>query len=441
MRAACLLLLSAAALAAPAPRNVRVSGKQFVLTATNKPIILNGPNVVVKGPPYLPKVTGDTVCNDEVNAACRAAGTCTSCYTFNHADIAHMKKLGWNAIRLGVVWAGAQPRDEDALDPVFVERLHAVLNLTDAAGIHVMLDNHGDMVGTAGCGNGVPMWVQKKASPELIGKPLETGFPYDLIPELQIKKLAGYDKCGSNATKWAQHAGDPNYNILNECCGAMNSPNPGALGFTKVSQATMDYVMRNDEGRKDFVRFWRLMAEAVVDHPSAYAAELMNEPMSIWRKELYDTWKACAVAINAVIPDMSVAVTETGEDPYLPAWVAGIIGESIDISRETLDWMKASNTLFYAVHGYQGTPEGIIRNARMASNDWTMPIFLTEYMGCANYKAFRDAGISHTYWHYSAYCNTGPAFGNRKVPEDTFGACILGWSGGNSSAMTDKACP
>ena len=33
----------------------------------------------------------------------------------------------------------------------------------------------------------------------------------------------------------------------------------------------------------------------------------------------------------------------------------------------------------------------------------------------------------------SSYCNTGPWFGNRTVPTDTFGACILGWASGNSS--------
>lgn len=130
---------------------------------------------------------------------------------FNAADVANLKKMGWNAIRLGtllfkfclspahfafpklfhfslnafagVVWAGAQPRDENALDPEFLRRLDAILNLTDAHGIavlfttwriyvfslfritqnlpppsvpiQVMLDNHGDMVGSAGCGNGV----------------------------------------------------------------------------------------------------------------------------------------------------------------------------------------------------------------------------------------------------------------------------------------------
>ena len=46
--------------------------------------------------------------------------------------------------------SGAQPRDEDALDPGFLELLHDVLDLTDANEIHVLLDNHGDMVGSAG---------------------------------------------------------------------------------------------------------------------------------------------------------------------------------------------------------------------------------------------------------------------------------------------------
>lgn len=42
---------------------------------------------------------------------------------------------------------------------------------------------------------------------------------------------------------WAQHAGDPNYNMLNECCLAMNSGNPGGLGWTSISQQTMDAIV------------------------------------------------------------------------------------------------------------------------------------------------------------------------------------------------------
>ena len=59
----------------------------------------------------MPYVAGDTICDDVVNDECTQNGTCVSCETFNQADIDHMKNdMGWNAIRLGVVWAGAQPR-------------------------------------------------------------------------------------------------------------------------------------------------------------------------------------------------------------------------------------------------------------------------------------------------------------------------------------------
>ena len=134
------------------------------------------------------------MCNDTPSRPGKACvadpASCQSCSTFNQADVDHIKSLGWNFIRLGVVWAGAQPRDEDALDQNFLQRLHAVLNLTDANGIHVLLDNHGDMVGTAGCGNGVPMWVQQKAAPELIGKPLHTPLPYRYaVRVVQVRRI------------------------------------------------------------------------------------------------------------------------------------------------------------------------------------------------------------------------------------------------------------
>lgn len=418
-----------------APRNVRIDGQQFVLAATKANIVMGGPNVVVKGPPYMPSVSGTTFCHDVNNDDCAATGSCTSCSTFNQADVNHIKSLGYNFIRLGVVWAGAQPRDEPSLDAGFVERLHAVLNLTDANGIHVMLDNHGDMVGSAGCGNGVPMWIQEKAAPELIGKPLKTSFPYNLVSTIDIGKTPGRDFCGDDEKRWANHAGDPNYNLLNECCQAMNSGNPGGLGFTDISQKTMDYILKPGQGRVEFVRFWRLVAQAVKDHPSAFAAELMNEPMSIRRKWMFETWKECTDAIVEEVPDMSVAVADTGEGAVLPAWVTKLTGGTEDIPGDIVRWMKSSNNVFYAWH-YGDVPQDI-KNMQAVSKRWNIPVFGTE-LGCDHFYAAKAAGIGHSYWHYSSYCNTGPWFGNRSVPDETFGACVLGWAtapwgGGGSS--------
>jgi hypothetical protein len=341
--------------------------------------------------------------------------------------------LGWNFIRLGVVWAGAQPRDEEKLDPNFVQRLHAVLNLTDANGIHVMLDNHGDM--WAGCGNGAPMWFQKKAAPHLIGKPPVTPFPFNLFRGLDVKKVSGYDHCGADEGKWAKYAGDPNYNLLNDCCLAMNSGNPPGNGFTKIAQTTLDFMYKAGEGRDNFMRYWRLMAEAVKEHPSAFAFELMNEPITIRRTWHFETNKAVADAIVEVVPDASVSISDTGEGAVFPAWWMKITRFRLGITRNILEWIKASNNLFYAWH--YGHVEEVIKSVQEVTKLWNVPTFGTELL-CEQFNAAAAVGISHSYWHYSSYCNTGPAFGNRTVPEETFGACILGWGGGESSKCAHK---
>jgi aryl-phospho-beta-D-glucosidase BglC (GH1 family) len=431
-----LSFLSSSLGQAAVPRNVKINGKQFVISKTDEPIVLGGPNIVVKGHPWLPSVSGNTICKDNTGGDCAKTGSCSSCSTFNQADVDHIKSLGWNFIRLGVMWAGAQPRDEDALDADFLQRLHAVLNLTDSNGIHVMLDNHGDMVGTLGCGNGAPAWFQKKAAPELVGKRPSTAFPYNLVAEINIEKVGGYDHCPKDSPKWAEFAGDPNYNLLNECCQAMNAGgNPGGLGFTEIQQKTMDYSIKPGAGRDEFVRYWRLMAEAVKDHPSAFAFELQNEPMTIRRKWMFDAWKACADSITQVIPDASVSIADTGEGSVLPSWITDLTGGEEDISKETEDWIKTSNTAFYAWH-YGDIPTNI-KNMQAVTHKWNVPTFGTE-LGCDHFWAAKDANISHSYWHYSAYCNTGPAFGNRKVPDDTFGACILGWGSGDSSKCATR---
>jgi hypothetical protein len=435
-----LALLLASTASALVPRNVKISDQQFITAADSVPIVMRGPNIVVKGPPYLPAVEGTTRCDDKVTDECMADGSCSTCSTFNQADIDNIKAMGWNTIRLGVVWAGAQPEDTDSLDADFVSRLHAILDLTDANGIHVILDNHGDMVSSAGCGNGVPMWFSQKATPDLIGKPLTTGLPYSLVSSINVKNVGGYDTegCGADGAKWAEHAGDPNYNLLNECCQAMNSDNPPGLGYTNIAQGAMDYMVKEGQGRQDFVRYWRLLVSEVVDHPSAFAAELMNEPMTIRRRAMYATWKEATEAINAIIPDMSVAICDIGEGAVIPDWVSKF-DAGFTLSFETTRWLKSATTIFYAWHWYgqPSDPADAVKNVQSIGNAWNVPTFLTEFMSCDAWNNAQSANISISYWHYSAYCDTGKGFGDKLVPDDTFGACILGWGGGNSQKTCD----
>jgi hypothetical protein len=309
---ALLLLLWAALCSSSVPRRVRIQGRGLIDTGSGRPTVLSGPNVVVKGPPYLPGTDASAACSDTVTDLCAAHGNCSSCTTFSAADAANFAQRGWNALRLGIVWAGAQPRDEDALDAGFLARLHATLALCDAHNLTVVLDNHGDMVGSLNCGNGLPAWFQRAAAPELIGAPLATGFPFDLVPSLQIAALIP-PACASNASLWREASGRADYNLANPCCRAMNSGgNPGALGYSTLAQRSMDYLITPGAGRAAFVRYWRLVAEAVAGHPSAAFAELMNEPMTIWREQAFDTWREAGQAITAVVPDMGISVCVWG---------------------------------------------------------------------------------------------------------------------------------
>ena len=105
---------------------------------------------------------------------------------------------------------------------------------------------------------------------------------------------------------------------------------------------------------------------------------------------------------------------------------------------ETVKWLKSSTNIFYAWHYYGDpkTPALAIKNVEGIMSEWNVPSFLTEHGGCAAWFAAANASISHSYWHYSSYCDTGPYFGNKKVPDDTFGGCLLGWAGGSTTSCT-----
>jgi hypothetical protein len=64
-------------------REIIVQDTDFILRQTGEKIVLVGPNVVVKGPPYLPDVTGNSYCIDHVDSTCSSNGACSSCTTFN----------------------------------------------------------------------------------------------------------------------------------------------------------------------------------------------------------------------------------------------------------------------------------------------------------------------------------------------------------------------
>jgi len=404
--------LGVATVATPVSRNIIISGTQFV-DKTGATVLLSGPNVVVKGPPWLPDVSGYTACHDTSDVTCK---------TFNDKDAIHVKSNGWNFIRLGVTWAGAQPTSEPVLDSAFVSRLHAILDLCEKHGIHVLLDMHQDAVGTAVCGEGVPQWFSKLAVPKMIGKPL---FPLSDDPE-KDKAFCG----ATDYSSWALHAGEDNYNTKNPCCLKNNQGGWSRLFMTMQAQNTLAYLF-GQTGRAYFATFAGLLAKAVSQKPAAIGIELMNEPPSLQRGNMYETWEAAYNAIKAEVPDMAVSVQDTGE--------AAMKMGNTDLSAHTVSWLKSAPHLFYAFHWYTepDTAEEAVQNAMTLSQSWGMPALLTEFMSCSAQQAAIRHGIGWAYWHYSQYCDTAPSSQCKAGQACDFGACITGWGAGREN----YACP
>lgn len=399
------------------PRDLIVRNGSFVDRKTGKAVLLQGANVIMKGPPWFPSTDGNTICRDRwwSNFTCK---------TFNKYDAMNLKANGYNFIRLGVVWAGGQPTEEPKLDAAWLRRLHAILNITLEHGIHVLFDVHQDAVGTATCGEGVPQWFSAKATPDHIGKPL---IP---IANVSIPGLPDWPRqadglCMTNdTTTWALHKGDPNYNTKNPCCLRYNQGGNawGRLVDTWQAQETIHYQLSKN-GRGYYARYMGLLAEAARNYPNVFGIETMNEPPSIERWSMFYTWRAAYDAIRAEVPDMAVSVQDVGQGP--------LVLYDLGLWKDQIYWLHHADNLFYTFHWYSfpKDPKDGVSSAVKQSKYWSMPALMTEMNNCKVKGPAVAAGIGYSWWEYANYCNTAPSAACQPGDKCDFGACITGVDG------------
>ena len=406
-----------------APRAVTVIGGRFV-NRSGGVEQLRGSNVVVKGPPWLPAVNGSRRCDPT-----------KTCSTFNEDDAAYFRSQGWNFVRLGVAWAGGQPTESDVLDARFVARLHALLELCERYGIRVLLDVHEDAMGSALCGEGVPMWWFEQHLPALIGAPV-VGFAEALPP---------VGRCSvSDVATWREHAGDPEYNLKNPCCLALNRPTlRGGWGWRLLPsvgvQLTFAHLVLSADGRAAYARYVGLLAEAVSHHPAAIGIELMNEPPFLPKvppfltEAVFELYRECYEAVRAVSADLAVGLADAGQlaqyadDTHLPA--------------ATQAWLRQAKHLMYTFHWYNSSMfpsfETSLANAHALGALWAAAPILTEFNAgnmhlaqLADGDAIVPGGVGWAEYPYHSYCTVPaseslePNSGCTVGEECAFGACI-----------------
>lgn len=129
-------------------------------------VILHGVNAVWKQAPYAPP---------------------DSLEGFTDADADWLAEHGFNAVRLGVLFAGVMPQ-RGVIDHAYLDRMDRIVKLLAARQIYVMIDFHQDLFGEGYAGEGFPAWAHPADTDGL----LRAGFPLGYVTPRVSRAFDGF---------------------------------------------------------------------------------------------------------------------------------------------------------------------------------------------------------------------------------------------------------
>ena len=134
---------SSPAASAPAVAGPLSQSGRWITDATGRVVVLHGLNQVYKVPPYEPSAAG-----------------------FGDDDAAFLAANGFNAMRVGVIWAAVEPQPGQ-YDDGYLDSIADTVHTLAAHGIVSILDFHQDLYNEKFQGEGAPAWaVQDGGLPE-----------------------------------------------------------------------------------------------------------------------------------------------------------------------------------------------------------------------------------------------------------------------------------
>jgi len=147
------------ALARAAPSLPLGHAGRWITDATGRVVIVHGTNIVYKVAPYYPAAAG-----------------------FDNADAAFLASIGFNAVRVGVIWKALEPQP-GVYDERYLAQIMRTVSTLARHGVLTVLDFHQDMYNERFQGEGAPDWAVRDGglpNPQL-------GFPgnYTGNPALQ----------------------------------------------------------------------------------------------------------------------------------------------------------------------------------------------------------------------------------------------------------------
>ena len=401
--------------------NILTTTNQFSIDPTNRFIldkhgrysIFHGGNVVVKLPPYLPIL-------DKFDYQ----------YSLNTPhDLETMKRLGFNSVRLGVIWEAVE-KAPGVYDDEYLDKVEQIINTLGENGIYTMVDAHQDVFSRQFCGEGVP---------------------YFYVNEM------GYDKkCGARAlTRILDFVGvcktiedfnfrfDENGLPLIEDCITHNFQDYHFIaGF---SSAYRNFYENRANIQDKFVEFWKKVVTRFKDNEYILGYDLWNEPapggpMEDIKsfipgrpdiKDILPVYRKVDIELRKIKPNYILFFENTPVPDILPIF-GGLFLGSMDEKPAGDDVPQVYNFHTYCclsgtdtcAHGEASYDKSIkvcptfhqkqFKKEIKTAEKLNVPMFLSEFGACSDslacyneiisvMKITEENFISWSYWNYKPY--------------------------------------
>ena len=167
---ACVLLAMVTAGAANAAPTLPLGhSDRWITDAGGRVVVVHGINMVYKLPPYYPDAAG-----------------------FGDDDAAFLAQIGFNAVRVGVIWKALEP-SPGVYNDAYLAHIASTVKTLARHGVLALLDFHQDMFNERFQGEGAPDWAVQDGG--LPNPPL--GFPGNYLANLAVEHA--FDQFWSNA--------------------------------------------------------------------------------------------------------------------------------------------------------------------------------------------------------------------------------------------------
>ena len=388
--------------------------KSFILDNYGRYSIFHGTNVVIKLPPYLPefdKFDPYMSLNTEY-------------------DLETMKRLGFNNVRLGVMWESVEIQP-NVFDYNYLDKVENIINVLGEHGIYTMIDAHEDVFARNFCGEGVPYFYVN-----------EMGYDQKCDESIMTRILGMFGVCKTLS--------DYNFNydenglpLIEDCkkhtFGEYNS-------LAEVSSANRNFYDNKNGIQDKFVEFWKVVAKRFKGNKYVLGYDFWNEPSPGGALEdiksfipgrpdiqrILPLYRKINTALREIDPDFILYFENTPFPDTLPI-LGGLVWGSMREKPGSDDEPQVYNFHTYCcLAGANVCPHGeapysttlttcpkyhnnkFKEEIKAAKEYLHTPMFLTEFGACSDslacyneiynvVKLCEENFISWSYWNYKPY--------------------------------------